>query len=326
MKKLAEKVALVAQICITFVFVLVCILYMAGTITPEATWQNNTIVFVLVCVLAVIYIGLSAYMLYMHFSERMALKNILLYSDSESTTHSTSKVIKRIAADNSKLVEGVRVRKVQIRPDDKMGFKMRVTVEIKGENASFAIDKLRCLLADSFKNVLGLKFSTIDFRIKKMTTSYVPDVEKAEKQAAVLNAERTYNKDCYEQPIVELETVTPAESPEETETDETDIEKTEETTEAPAEAVASEAQEQSDEQTENGEVQEVTAEPVDDETASAVRGADKDEADNERRMYGTPEESPIAEDIVVEINDENPEDGENAEEQKTTPVRKSKKK
>ncbi|MCX4287600.1 MAG: hypothetical protein OSJ68_10025, partial [Clostridia bacterium] len=61
MKKIAEKVALAAQICITLVFVLTLILCMTGTI-QTADLQDNKVVIVLFIVLILVYASISAYM------------------------------------------------------------------------------------------------------------------------------------------------------------------------------------------------------------------------------------------------------------------------
>ena len=41
MKRIAEKVAIVAQICITLVFVLTTVLYMSNVIPQQENWREN---------------------------------------------------------------------------------------------------------------------------------------------------------------------------------------------------------------------------------------------------------------------------------------------
>ncbi len=191
MKKIAEKVALIAQICITFIFVLTNIFMLTGVIKINDAWlENNRFVVVIVIVMAAVYLGLSLYMVYMHFSENNALKNILLYSTHDNTVRAVGRVVRKTAKQSAKLVEGVKLKGVQIRPDDKLGFKMKAVIALKVDNAEFCTDKLRFVLADSFKNILGLKFSTIDFKIVNMQSAYAPDVQKAEQEALKLEEER----------------------------------------------------------------------------------------------------------------------------------------
>lgn len=113
MRKIAEKVAIVAQICITLIFVLISILYITGVI--GIAQGNNSVVIVLMCVLAGVYVALSAYILYMNFSERENIKDILLFCDNESATRTNIKVINNIVKGCTKEVEGVVVRKVRVR-------------------------------------------------------------------------------------------------------------------------------------------------------------------------------------------------------------------
>lgn len=191
MKKTAEKVALVAQICISFIFALICLLVVTGVIKITEEWlKGNSFVVVIMSVFAAAYLGLSVYMVYMHFAENAVLKNVLLYSDNESIVKATARVVKKTAVESGRLVEGVKVKGVQIRPDEKFGLKMRVVISIKADNAELCTDTLRAVLADSFKNILGLRFSAIDFKIVSMRSNYIPDVEKAKENAVAAEKER----------------------------------------------------------------------------------------------------------------------------------------
>ena len=61
MKKLAEKVAIVALICISFVFVLLAVLY-ATNVIPQIEVENNSVAIVVLSVLSVLFVGLSVYL------------------------------------------------------------------------------------------------------------------------------------------------------------------------------------------------------------------------------------------------------------------------
>ena len=152
MKKIAEKVALVALVCVTLVFVLTTLLYVTGVIAAE----NSNVVIILMSVLTAVYAGLSAYLLYVNFSERENLKEILLFSDTGSATHTSVKVVKNIVEGCARQVEGIEVRHVRIRADEKGGFVAIVSVKATAENVTPAIGKLRELLADSFARTLNL--------------------------------------------------------------------------------------------------------------------------------------------------------------------------
>ena len=180
MKKIAEKVALVALVCVTLVFVLTTLLYVTGVIAAE----NSNVVIILMSVLTAVYAGLSAYLLYVNFSERENLKEILLFSDTGSATHTSVKVVKNIVEGCARQVEGIEVRHVRIRADEKGGFVAIVSVKATAENVTPAIGKLRELLADSFARTLNLTFSSINFNVDRLNGKYVPHPKEDDQPTA----------------------------------------------------------------------------------------------------------------------------------------------
>lgn len=180
MKKIAEKVALVALVCVTLVFVLTTLLYVTGVIAAE----NSNVVIILMSVLTAVYAGLSAYLLYVNFSERENLKEILLFSDTGSATHTSVKVVKNIVEGCARQVEGIEVRHVRIRADEKGGFVAIVSVKATAENVTPAIGKLRELLADSFARTLNLTFSSINFNVDGLNGKYVPQPKEGDQPTA----------------------------------------------------------------------------------------------------------------------------------------------
>ena len=212
MRKLAEKVVLVAQICITLVFAITALLNNTNLIYPEQDGNgvnnaadyavaNNGVLTTLIWVLFIAYSGLSAYMLYVNFSERENLKRVLLFCDSESATHTTTKVVHRIIADCAKQTDGITVKKTRVRPDEKQGFAINLKVKVSADNVSQAIDTFRCMLADSFKNTLGLTFNSINFEVVKLNTHYSTSIRKAEEQAEKLGEQREIADEIYNEPL-----------------------------------------------------------------------------------------------------------------------------
>lgn len=211
MRKLAEKVVLVAQICITLVFAITALLNMTNNIysanidnggnLAEPVVVDNGVLTTLIWVLFVAYILLSAYMLYVNFSERENLKRVLLFCDSESSTHTTTKVIHRIIAECAKQTEGIAVKKTRVRPDEKQGFAITLKVKVSADNVSQVIDTFRCMLADSFKNTLGLTFNSINFEVVKLNTKYVANVKEAGELAEKLGEQRDVTTKIYNEPL-----------------------------------------------------------------------------------------------------------------------------
>ena len=181
MKRIAEKVVLVAHVCITFVFALLTVLYVTNAI-PQEDVSDNSVVLVLLLVLAVVYVGLSAYLLYVNFSEKINVKRILLYYDSESETRAKTSVVDNIVNGCAKQVKELKVQKVKIRLDEKLGLIATIYVKASADNMSESIGRLRKLLIDNFKATLGLTFNAINFEISQLTKKFVPDV-KSKKQS-----------------------------------------------------------------------------------------------------------------------------------------------
>lgn len=201
MKKLAEKVALVAELCIGLVFILTTILYMANAIPQYSEWRENGVLSVLMIVLALIFLGIAAYLLYVNLSDRENLKRILLFCDSESATHTNIKVVDNIVTGCAKQVDGIAIRKIRINSDEKGGFIASIFVKVSVDNVAESINKLRCLLTESFKNTLGLTFNTINFHIEKIRGKYVPNVKKAEEEAQQLTERQAETAENYEEPL-----------------------------------------------------------------------------------------------------------------------------
>ena len=201
MRKLAEKVVIVAQICITLVFAIITLLNMTAVFPENEIAVNNGVLTSLIIVLFLLYLGLSVYLIYVNFAERENVKQVLLFCDSESATRTTAKVVKNIVNSCAKQTTGITVRKTKIRSDEKKGFAITLRVNVNADNVAETIDTFRCLLADSFKNTLGLSFNTINFEINKLQTRYVPNVPTAEEKAEKLGDQREVTAEIYDNPL-----------------------------------------------------------------------------------------------------------------------------
>ena len=174
MKKIVEKVILIALICVTFIFALTTILYVTNVI-PQQDVSDNSVAVILLSVLAVVYLGLSAWLIYLNFSERVNVKRILLFYDAESATRASGKVVDNIVNGCAKQVSNVKIRRTKIRVDEKLGLIATIHVELAAKEVTVAIPQLRALLEESFRDTLGLKFNAINFEIDKLTKKFVPD-------------------------------------------------------------------------------------------------------------------------------------------------------
>lgn len=212
MKRIAEKVVLVAQICITFVFALLTVLYVTNAI-PQQAVSDNSVVLILLLVLAVVYVILCGYLLYVNFSEKVNVKRILLYYDSESETRAKANVVDNIVYGCAKKVKELKVQKVKIRLDEKLGLIATIYVKTSADNIADSIARLRALLIDNFKGTLGLTFNAINFEISQLTKKFIPDV-KAKPQQSETKA--TENKKDEAKTAKAVENPAPAKQPAET--------------------------------------------------------------------------------------------------------------
>ncbi len=202
MRQTLEKIALVAQISVGVIFVLFVIFIPFGVLDMEIF--DNSLVRIFLAILSVLFVALSIYLLVSFFSGNGALRKLLLFSDSESKTMTTAKVIKSLVVREGKKVEGIYVKKIKILQDDKYGFKLRVTVGITGNDVEESVDTLRCMIADSFYNGLGVRFNSIDFVVKHLRPKYMADLEESKKQARILKEKRDCSKQYIHEPLDEV--------------------------------------------------------------------------------------------------------------------------
>lgn len=205
MRKIAEKVAIVAQICITLVFVLTTVLYMANAIPQQENWNENGVLNILMLILAIAYLAISAYILYVNFAEAANLKRVLLFCDSDSATHATVKVINNIVKGCAKEVNGIKVKKIRIRSDEKAGFIATLSIEVTADSVAENINKLRALVSKSFYETLGLKFNTVNFCIEKLRGHYAPTDKVVEEVAEELSEAQEESADNYHEPATVYE-------------------------------------------------------------------------------------------------------------------------
>lgn len=202
MIKIAEKVALVAQICVAVVFVIVAMLYAFG-VTVQMELPSNAVAVVVMIILAVVFAGTSIYLLYVNFSESQNVKRMLLYADSKCATTTTLKVVNKIARNCADKIDGVRIKKTKIRADEKKGYVATFTVQISATSVTPYLEQLRCLIEDSFKDTLGLVFNTITFEIDKLTSQPTANVAQAKERAQAITENTDQVQDAYENPAGE---------------------------------------------------------------------------------------------------------------------------
>lgn len=201
MRKLAEKIAVVAQICIALIFVLTTLFY-ALNVFPQGEYGAESGVLTAVLItLGVAFFLLSGFLLYVNFSNAENLKRIMLYCDSESATLTNVKVVTNIIRDCAKQTGGISVKKVRVKTDENNGLALTLNVIVSSDTVSVPVDTMRCLLTDSFAKVLGITFNSINFQVTKLKSGYKPSVKKAKEQAETIAEYREQDIERYNDPV-----------------------------------------------------------------------------------------------------------------------------
>ena len=251
MKKVFDKIISVTLGVVSLFFVLLMLVTAFGGL--QQVDLDNNVVKALLITLAVIFALLTAFQVAISFRDDEKLNAVLLYKDKESSAKATVAVVKKTAKRVAKVMKAeARIGKVQIVSDDAGNTRLKVDVKILTDRTEETSIKLRAILVESFKNIFGIEFSSIDFRIVKSKSTYVPG--EAEVAARISELKANVKSDADEGADVRIqpddgiiipkggdtdETLT-AESAEETENSFAASEEREETTSEPEAAAAEE--------------------------------------------------------------------------------------
>ncbi len=250
MKKVFDKIISVTLGVVSLFFVLLMLVTAFGGL--QQVDLDNNVVKALLITLAVIFALLTAFQVAISFRDDEKLNAVLLYKDKESSAKATVAVVKKTAKRVAKVMKAeARIGKVQIVSDDAGNTRLKVDVKILTDRTEETSIKLRAILVESFKKIFGIEFSSIDFRIVKSKSTYVPG--EAEVAARISELKANVKSDADEGADVRIQPddgiiipkggdtdeILTAESAEETENSFAASEVREETTSEP-EAVAAE--------------------------------------------------------------------------------------
>lgn len=199
--KTLQKIAVVAQIAVALIFVATSLLFVFDVLPSGRAFADNGLLGTLIAALAIVYLGLSAFVIYANFWQRERLRQVLLHCDSESATRVKAKIIKNIAKKCCKCTDGVKFCKTKVATDEKNGLTLTVTVDVSANNATHSVDVLRCMLEDAFQTTLGLSFNSTNFVIRKLNGGFDPNTQNAEQKAKTLVQQRELSEDIYRQPF-----------------------------------------------------------------------------------------------------------------------------
>ncbi len=192
MKKIFEKVVTVTLGVISLFFVIMMLVTAFGGL--ELNDFDNSIVRALLICLAVIFAVLTGLAVFAAFQDNEKLSSVVLFKNKESATKATVGVVKRTAKRVVKEIPEAKLTKVQIVADDNGNVRLKVDVKLATDATMEVVTKVRALLIDTFANVFGIEFASIDFRIVKSKNSYLPSAAAVDKRVEELKATVEVNK------------------------------------------------------------------------------------------------------------------------------------
>ena len=192
MKKIFEKVVTITLGVISLFFVIMMLVTAFGGL--ELNDFDNSIVRALLICLAVIFAVLTGLAVFAAFQDNEKLSSVVLFKNKESATKATVAVVKRTAKRVIKDIPEAKLTKVQIVADDNGNVRLKVDLKLSTDATMDVVTKVRATLIDTFANIFGIEFASIDFRIVKSKNSYVPSAAAVDKRVAELKATVEVNK------------------------------------------------------------------------------------------------------------------------------------
>lgn len=172
MKKIFDKVITITLGVISLFFVILMLITAFGGL--ETADFDNEIVKALLITLGIIFAVLTGLNVWVAFQDNEKLSSILLFKDKESATKATVGVVKKTARRVTKKIEEARIGKIQIFADENGNARLKVDVKLATDATMDTVTKLRAILIDTFKNIFGIEFAAIDFRVVKSKNAYEP--------------------------------------------------------------------------------------------------------------------------------------------------------
>ena len=192
MKKIFEKVVTITLGVISLFFVIMMLVTAFGGL--ELNDFDNSIVRALLICLAVIFAVLTGLAVFAAFQDNEKLSSVVLFKNKESATKATVAVVKRTAKRVIKDIPEAKLTKVQIVADDNGNVRLKVDLKLSTDATMDVVTKVRATLIDTFANIFGIEFASIDFRIVKSKNSYVPSAAAVDKRVEELKATVEVNK------------------------------------------------------------------------------------------------------------------------------------
>ncbi|MFA5449055.1 MAG: hypothetical protein WC292_01255 [Clostridia bacterium] len=192
MKKILEKIV---TITLAFIGLLFVILMLVLMFKPEyAENLNNQLVHVLIIIFSGIFAILTVLNIATAFSDADKINSVLLFKTRSSATKASIGVVKRTAKNAVRQVEGAKMKKVSLFIDENNDVRLRIDIKVVSEDVESLVLKLRAIVINTFEEVLGLVFSSVDFKLVKVKNNFQPDSDKIDQAVAEFKAEQEQEK------------------------------------------------------------------------------------------------------------------------------------
>lgn len=194
-----QKFLTVSFIVLSFLFVLLFLLLVFNGSIGESfasDVQGNKLVHVIIISLSVLYFGNAVWLFKIAFFDKETIDSVTIVTSQHSATKVAKKTIVDIVKHNTKFVEGVTVKGVDIRMTDKNDYKLDVAVKVSGiARVDHVVECYRRILFNAFSEILGVTFSSIDFKVEVKKPKYTPDIETIESELDSLAEKRDRFRD-----------------------------------------------------------------------------------------------------------------------------------
>ncbi|MGI6136704.1 MAG: hypothetical protein ACOYEE_02740 [Christensenellales bacterium] len=192
MKKTMEKIISVALAVISLFFVILILVTMYGGISMDDL--SNKLVRALIFIMFGAFMLLSGFNIWATFIDDEKLSDVLLFKDRESATKATVGVVKKTAKRVCKQVEEARIRKVILHSDASGNISMNIAIKVTSDETMDVITKVRALLIETFSEVFGIEFASINFKVVKSKNTFVPTDKDVDAKVKELKASVKTNK------------------------------------------------------------------------------------------------------------------------------------
>lgn len=192
MKKVFEKIVSITLGVVSTLFVILILVTMFGGI--ETADLDNDLVHALLIALGVVFAVLTGLNIYASFIDNEKLSAVLLFKDKESATKATVSVLKKTAIRVTKQVPEAKIKKVHLTSDENGNVKMRLDIKISTDETLEVVTRVRAIIIETFKEIFGIEFASIDYKIIKSKNTFVPSEKDVDAKVEELKKSVIINK------------------------------------------------------------------------------------------------------------------------------------